>query len=299
MEIAPSKIKNISAFMLVSTFFTLWLAVFIGSEEEAILSYFLVFSFGIMHGANDLKLIQKSAGLTSRSFYLRALISYLLVIGFIALCFSFVPLLALIFFVLASGYHFGEQHWASRITLYKGVREVFFMSYGLIIFFLLFYFHAEQVSDIIYNATDFRVPTTFYRYGLIGATVLFLSIFFWGVFKNIVVTPVLEELFYLIVFYILFQSASLLWAFSIYFVIWHSVPSLLDQVQFLSGEISKRSIWAYVRSSFLYWMASLIGLGVLYYFLKDQDKLFLSVLIYFLAAITFPHVMVMNRLNRN
>ncbi len=298
MKLIPSKIANVSAFMLVSTFFTLWLAVFMGNEVEAVLSYFLVFSFGIMHGANDLKLIQRAAGLGTRTFYFRALFSYLIVIGIIALFFSLVPVLALAFFILASAYHFGEQHWVSRISSTNAFSGIYYMAYGLIIFFLLFYFHADEVSGIIYDVTAYQVPSKAYLIGLVASGLIFLALFIWMGIKGQLITYVLEELFYLLLFYILFQSASLLWSFSIYFVIWHSIPSLLDQVQFLSGKITKATIWTYIRSSFIYWIASLIGLAVLYYFLKDEGKLFISVLIYFLAAITFPHVLVMNKLNK-
>jgi len=40
------------------------------------------------------------------------------------------------------------------------------------------------------------------------------------------------------------------------------------------------------------------GLAALYYFFQDKEGLFLSIMIYFLAAITFPHVLVMTKLNR-
>ncbi|MCE2612895.1 Brp/Blh family beta-carotene 15,15'-dioxygenase [Flavobacteriaceae bacterium D16] len=298
MKLVPAKIANMNAFMIVSTFFCLWLAVFFGDRAEAFLAYMFVFSFGIMHGANDLKLIQRTTGMDSKSFYLRALISYLLVIGIIAVFFSFLPILALAFFVLASGYHFGEQHWVSRTSLPSGLRELFFLSYGLLIFFLLFYFHREEVSRIILEVTDFYIPVEFYFYGLLGSGLTFLAFFIWVAFKSLILTHLIEELFYLLVFYILFQSASLIWGFSIYFVIWHSIPSLMDQVQFLSGEISKKALWNYFKSSLVYWIFSLVGLGVLYFLFEGQDKLFFSILIYFLAAITFPHVLVMNKVNR-
>jgi len=243
-------------------------------------------------------LIQRTTGMDSKSFYFRALISYLLVIGIIAVFFSFLPILALAFFVLASGYHFGEQHWVSRTSLPSGLRELFFLSYGLLIFFLLFYFHREEVSRIILEVTDFYIPVEFYFYGLLVSGLTFLAFFIWVAFKSLILTHLIEELFYLLVFYILFQSASLIWGFSIYFVIWHSIPSLMDQVQFLSGEISKKALWNYFKSSLVYWIFSLVGLGVLYFLFEGQDKLFFSILIYFLAAITFPHVLVMNKVNR-
>ncbi|MBT8320354.1 MAG: Brp/Blh family beta-carotene 15,15'-dioxygenase [Eudoraea sp.] len=298
MKLIPAKIANMNAFMIVSTFFCLWLSVFFGDSAEAFLAYLFVFSFGIMHGANDLKLIQRTTGMGSKSFYLRALLSYLLVIGIIAISFSFMPILALVFFILASGYHFGEQHWVSRTTLPTGFRELFFLTYGLLIFFLLFYFHGEEVSRVILEVTDFSIPIDFYYYGLLVSGLTFLVFFTWMAIKSLLLTHLIEELFYLLVFYILFQSASLIWGFSIYFVIWHSIPSLMDQVQFLSGEISQKTLWNYFKSSFLYWIIALVGLGLLYYLFQDQDKLFFSILIYFLAAITFPHVLVMNKVNR-
>jgi Brp/Blh family beta-carotene 15,15'-monooxygenase len=167
-----------------------------------------------------------------------------------------------------------------------------------LIFFLLFYFHAEEVSGIILEVSGFSIPVQFYFYGLVASGLTFLVFFAWIGFKSLLLTHLAEELFYLLVFYILFQTASLIWGFSIYFVIWHSIPSLMDQVQFLSGEISSKALWSYFKSSFLYWIISLAGLGILYYLFAGQDKLFFSILIYFLAAITFPHVVVMNRVNR-
>ncbi|MCX2720647.1 Brp/Blh family beta-carotene 15,15'-dioxygenase [Lentiprolixibacter aurantiacus] len=298
MKFQPSNIANMNAFMIVSTFFCLWLAVYFGDRAEALLAYLFVFSFGIMHGANDLKLIQRTTGMSSRSFYMRALVSYLLVIGIITVFFSFVPILALAFFVLASAYHFGEQHWASRTSLPSILRELFFMAYGMLIFFLLFYFHADEVTGVIHDVTDFSIPTAFYFYGLLVSGLTFLVFFAWIAFNSLLLTHIIEELFYLLVFYVLFQSASLIWGFSIYFVIWHSIPSLMDQVQFLSGEISSKALWSYFKSSFLYWIISLAGLGILYYIFQGQDKLFFSILVYFLAAITFPHVLVMNKVNR-
>ena len=294
----PAKIANMNAFMIVSTFFCLWLAVFFEESMEAFLAYLFVFSFGIMHGANDLKLIQRTAGISSQKFFFRALISYVLVIGIIAIFFSFFPILALAFFVLASAYHFGEQHWVSRTSLPSVAKEIFFLAYGMLIFFLLFYFHGEEVSGIILEVTEFAIPTQFYFYGLLISAITFFGFFVVIAIKSLLLTHLIEELFYLLVFYILFQSASLIWGFSIYFVIWHSIPSLMDQVQFLSGEISSKALWSYFKSSFLYWIISLVGLGVLYYLFQDQDKLFFSIVIYFLAAITFPHVLVMNKVNR-
>jgi hypothetical protein len=52
--------KNLDGFVLVTTFFFLWFAISFGDSVEDIVAYFLILTFGILHGANDLKLIQTS-----------------------------------------------------------------------------------------------------------------------------------------------------------------------------------------------------------------------------------------------
>ncbi len=283
--------------MIVVTFFFLWLSVYFDIQAEAIFSYFLIFTFGIFHGSNDLKLIQRTSAKTEKSFFLSALISYVTVILLTVLFFSFFPALALLFFVLASSYHFGEQHWAAK-TEKSLLSYLFFGSYGMVIFFLLFYTNAEEVSPIIDEITGIDLSSDFYLYTLLSSFLVFLGIYSWWALKGKISVNMVKELFFLLVFYIVFKTASLIWAFSIYFVIWHSIPSLLDQTRYLYGKVSRASLLKYVKTSFIYWLASMAGLGVLYYLFHDKQGLFLSIMIYFLAAITFPHVLVMNRLNR-
>ena len=99
------------------------------------------------------------------------------------------------------------------------------------------------------------------------------------------------ETFYLLVFAVLFRVSSLIWGFAIYFIIWHSIPSIINQVNYLSGEFNKKNFGKYIKSAFVYWMISLIGIATLYLLFKDI-KIFNALFFSFLAAITFPHVLV-------
>jgi Brp/Blh family beta-carotene 15,15'-monooxygenase len=129
---------------------------------------------------------------------------------------------------------------------------------------------------------------------LISVGILVISAFvliYQGILQNWV-----NELLYLLLFYVLFQNSSLIWGFAIYFAIWHSLPSLLDQVKFLSGSIKRQTILDYIKSSLIYWIMSILGLMLFVYFFKDREELFLTLFFTFLAAITFPHVVVMHRL---
>jgi Brp/Blh family beta-carotene 15,15'-monooxygenase len=104
------------------------------------------------------------------------------------------------------------------------------------------------------------------------------------------------ELFYLLLFCIVFFTASLVWSFTLYFILWHSLPSLADQVEFLYKEVNKETIIKYVKASFIYWLLSVVGFFVLVQFFKDNPTVMLSFFFSFLAAITFPHVLVMHKI---
>ncbi|MEZ2415143.1 Brp/Blh family beta-carotene 15,15'-dioxygenase [Muriicola sp. E247] len=283
--------------MIVLTFFFLWITVSFNIEAEAVLAYFLIFTFGILHGSNDLKLIQQTSSASKKMFFFRALASYVAVIAMTVVFFAIVPALALVFFILASSYHFGEQHWSARVKP-SPLSYIFYSCYGLVIFFLLFYTNAEEVSSIIYQVTGIQILSTYYLYVLCTSFGGFLGIYLWSQRKKEVKVNMVKELFYLLVFAIVFKTASLLWAFSIYFVVWHSIPSLMDQTTYLYGKVNKSTLLKYLKTSFVYWLISMIGLGILYFLFHEKQGLFLSLMIYFLAAITFPHVIVMNRLNQ-
>ena len=96
----------------------------------------------------------------------------------------------------------------------------------------------------------------------------------------------------------IFNIASLIAGFAIYFIIWHSIPSLRDQIIELHSEFNTDNLVLYLKNSVLYWLVSIVSLFVLYYVVNDE-KLFISLFFSFLAAITFPHVLVMFNLFKN
>ena len=51
---------KLSSIATVSTVFALWISVYFSSIIEDILGYILILSVGILHGANDIKLIRKT-----------------------------------------------------------------------------------------------------------------------------------------------------------------------------------------------------------------------------------------------
>lgn len=284
-------------FNLVLTVFLLWLTIQIDSRYETYLSYFFILTVGILHGANDLSLInyiKKGSG----DSQLKYIGFYAGVIAIMSLAFFHFPFIALSIFIVFSCYHFGEQHFYSQLRSSNFKTNLLFISYGFLIFNLLFYLNAEETTSIIYELTEVTIPKSYYLYGLLFASVT--------TFVMIVINrknfrygfAFFQEVFLLILFILLFKLASLLWAFAIYFVVWHSLPSLRDQTLALHGQIDKSSFIKYFKSSVINWGISIVGLGIIYYLSTLVEIRFITLFFAFLAAITIPHVIVMYFLNK-
>ena len=288
--------KIIYSFSIVSSFMGLWITSLLPEAFELFLGFILIFTFGMVHGSNDIMIVDKLSKKTNSTFF-KILSTYLLVVTAAILIFYFIPVLALVLFILFSAYHFGEQHWEEVLSnLSLPLQKIFFFCYGLLILYLVFLFNVEDVIEIIYEITSLELNGI---YALEMTQILFVILFLitgYAVYKkHIAIKSVLRELFSLLVFAIIFNSSSLIWGFTIYFIFWHSIPSLLDQITFIYGDLKKKSILKYVKAALPYWLVSLVGIAVLFLIFKDE-KHFHSLFFAFIAAVTFPHAIVMLRM---
>ncbi len=288
--------KIIYSFSIVSSFMGLWITSLLPEAFELFLGFILIFTFGMVHGSNDIMIVDKLSKKTNSTFF-KILSTYLLVVTAAILIFYFIPVLALVLFILFSAYHFGEQHWEEvLLNLSLPLQKIFFFCYGLLILYLVFLFNVEDVIEIIYEITSLELNGI---YALEMTQILFVILFLitgYAVYKkHIAIKSVLRELFSLLVFGIIFNSSSLIWGFTIYFIFWHSIPSLLDQITFIYGDLKKKSILKYVKAALPYWLVSLVGIAILFLIFK-HEKHFHSLFFAFIAAVTFPHAIVMLRM---
>ena len=288
--------KIIYSFSIVSSFMGLWITSLLPEAFELFLGFILIFTFGMVHGSNDIMIVDKLSKKKNSTFF-KILSTYLIVVTAAILIFYFIPVLALVLFILFSAYHFGEQHWEEVLSNFSlPLQKFFFFCYGLLILFLVFLFNVEAVIEIIYEITSLELNDI---YASEVTQILFVILFLItgkAVYKKqIAIKSVLRELFSLLVFAIIFNSSSLIWGFTIYFIFWHSIPSLLDQITFIYGDLKKKSILKYVKAALPYWLISLVGIAVLFLIFKDE-KHFHSLFFAFIAAVTFPHAIVMLRM---
>ena len=282
-----------SKLIIFSTIICIILTQIINGFYLNILAFSGILTFGIIHGANDLLLIKEVSN--NYNFKLQFLYYIIMVSGFF-LFFYNIPILALITFVLLSSYHFGEHQWTLFYKTEHYFIKPFYFFYGLTIFSLIFYLNLEEVSDIIFDITTIQLSVNFFFYLLITSSSLSFinSLLLYKKIKNQFITQIIL----LILLIITFKISGLIWSFAIYFVFWHSIPSIKEQTIFIYGKAEKESIKNYFKKAFLYWLLSIVVLIITYYlFRANQDKL-ISIFFSFLAAITFPHTFVVSKIKK-
>ena len=287
-------------FAIIVSFFALWINVTFSPNYQQVIGFVVIFLFGILHGANDLALFQKISA-TKKSISLQKLTLYYIgIVIFGALLFYSIPIVALLLFIFFSSYHFGEQHWNTIETKEKNSWITLFQTiYGLFIFSLLFSFHEIEVEKIIYQITTTSIEQLDFKWITICIGLLMIAS---GIKVNSVSvkfkSEIVVNIFYLIVFAIIFKTADLVWAFAIYFVIWHSLSSIEEQINYLYGSFTLKNFRSYFISAFPYWITSLIGIFILYFIFKEKE-LFNALFFSFLAAITFPHTIIIIKMQNS
>ena len=272
---------------LVFTFLSNWLNVCF----QAIIAFFLILSLGLIHGANDIQLIQKKTEKNVNFIFLRTILLYVLVVLAGIFLFFFLPKLGLTFFVAFSAFHFGEQHLESKIEINANYFHKFllYFTYGISLFGLLFTLQWDEVHGIIWQIAGFFVTKQDMEFLFLFGLIPFLIL---GISSRQIRSILFAEVLMLFVIGLLFSRSSLIMSFGVYFVVWHSIPSIKDQLIFLYPN-QQHSFLSYLRSSAPYWIFSLIGLLLVYFLFDITSDAFLPLFFSFLAAITFPHTVVM------
>jgi beta-carotene 15,15'-dioxygenase len=282
--------------MIFFTFVLYWISIQFGQIIEDSIAYVIILSIGIIHGSNDFTILKKqqkntTSFIKSTGFYFSLI--FLCIASYLINSFT-----AILLFVILSSYHFGEQHLEDKITGSKILKALSYIFYGLLIFSLIFIENMDDVEKIMLNLTSRIIPEIWIK-SIFACSFLFLIVSY--IYQLLRKIPskiyIIRELFYLALLYLVFKTSSLILGFAIYLVLWHSIPSILDQATFLSGDKSKKAIFNYFKTAFIYWLISITGLLIAYYNLREN--LFSSVVFLVLFAVTAPHVWVMNGMKRS
>ena len=271
----------------------------ISDVYENILGFILILSIGVVHGANDLLIINKySKKETKRSEALYFF--YYLTIVLLGFVFFYVfPSIALLTFVIVSIYHFGEQHWEVNLSKSDSVNlnKIFlFIFHGIIFFIIIFMNNLKIVNEVL---SSFNI-NPLENYYLLLALIVFSVLYFLFLLylKNLRKYLFKESIFFSLLF-LLTINTTLIFGFAIYFIFFHSLLSIKDQIKFIYDDDNPKNIKKYIITSMPYFILALTFL-LIFYLVVDFEKINLLPIIFtFLAAITFPHVLVIEKMYRH
>lgn len=281
-------------YMLFITVFLFWFSIQFGRVVEDSIAYILVVSVGIMHGSNDLLILSKNE--KNKHRLIKKIFFYLGIILSCIVVFFIDAYIAILLFIVLSSYHFGEEHFGEKVHETASFNTVFFISYGLFLFSLLFYETMQDVDLIMNQLTGKTFGKLHIEISLMlsGLVLIAMSLYLW-LKKKAPKINFVRELFYLALLFLVFKTSSLILSFAIYFIFWHSIPSIIHQTKFLSGQVSSASVVNYFKKAAVFWLISIAGLAGLYFIFPDLTE-FATVIFAVLFAVTAPHAWVMHNM---
>ena len=248
-----------------------------------------VLTIGIIHGANDLYLVTKSIRTSKKITFTFTFFIYTAFILVMVFALYQKPIVALIFFVLISSFHFGEQQWYNKSIISSNSDNIFYFFYGVLLFSILFISNFNETQSIINEISSVVIAKELLYYVLIISTIALIFLFLRKInsYKN----QILFQTLSLIFISLLFVTNDLFWSFSVYFVLWHSLPSLNEQSYELFPK-EKNKTYKYLKFALPYWLLAIFGLIISYFYIEKTGLSITSTFFAFLASITIPHVFV-------
>ncbi len=279
-------------YLIYITFIGLWIISFASKNFQFFFSFLLILTFGILHGANDFLIIDKIY--KSKSLFYKFLYLALIIVSLSYFIYS--PKVSLIVFVIFSSFHFGEQHYLELNIKKNNLSNLYKLILGLLIFNIIFYFKIEKVAQIISSILSFNVDLKFLEYSLVVFFLLFLSISLYFLQKKYYSSNnFLFSFFILVLFLIIVVISDLMWGFAIYFIIWHTIPSIKSQILFLYDEFNKENLIKYIKKAVIYWILAMVFLYIFFLYLS-KSNMFDIAFFSFLNAITLPHAILIHKM---
>lgn len=282
---------------LISILSVLLCLIFSGFVENSI-GLVLILSVGIIHGANDLLIIKRNISSNTNFSQFNSFIAYFGIVLIGLIFFYFFPSFALISFIIVSIYHFGEQHIEAipqNKNLKSRQRSISIISHGILLFTIIFMNNTEVVRDVFSSFNIVFLNYNFLTIILIITSILYVSIL---IIKKDLRSFLITEILFFGLFYFLSITSTLILCFSVYFIFFHSILSIKDQVKYIYGSNYSKSLKRYIINSLPYFILALIFLILFYIYTEIDDNDLLPIIFTFLAAITFPHVLVIEKMYR-
>jgi Brp/Blh family beta-carotene 15,15'-monooxygenase len=255
----------------------------------------LILLIGIPHGATDYLLFRRLHGARLKKkqvfqffvCYLTAAFGYLL-------CWLWLPVCALILFLVISAYHFGQSNW-QYLHLSRRIACMVYIVWGACVLGGALLWHWDESSAIIGQLVGNELVWSDSAMAKLQWLLLLLCILLIiGLrFMHLVnYSQMFREMTSLVILSFVLFHTPLLVGFSIYFTLWHSLGSLLNQVAFFRRQSPSFTLLHYYRQAAPYTLLSLVGLFLLVLSkpVLFSDVSLVTLFFILIACITLPHI---------
>lgn len=269
---------------------------------ESVLAISLIALIGIPHGATDhlifRNLVSPFLG-TRRMIYFYCY--YLLLIGLYALLWWVLPIFSLLVFLVLSAYHFGQSNWNYIPFSSKIISGIYYLCWGAFVITVPILVNYESTVPIISGIIRQAPPSLSFSFCMtVVCSLLFLNLvmsFILWADKKISVRQFFEESLSLIVLTVVFFYTPVLLGFALYFVCWHSMSSVMDQIQFFKERKRRYSLKKYLRDTLPFTVLALSSLGLMLWIQNEfLGSMQVGLLFIFISIVTLPHMILIDRL---
>jgi Brp/Blh family beta-carotene 15,15'-monooxygenase len=260
----------------------------------------LVLLIGLPHGATDFLLFRRLNGpKLSKKQVFRFFLFYILgVFGYLGI-WLFFPTFALASFLLISAYHFGQSNWQA-LPVASRLRPLLNIAFGAFAIGGGVLWHWDQSFPIVQQMIgDLPVWSDALLSKVQWLMVLFNVVMLIGLRLSgqIDHSNLFSEGLKLASLSFMFYFTPLLVGFTLYFTLWHSLSSLLDQISFFRHQWPSFTLSNYYFQAAPYTLLAIIGLFGLSFgqsILFPQASL-ISLFLILIACVTLPHIVLVEK----
>ncbi|MFT5917211.1 MAG: Brp/Blh family beta-carotene 15,15'-monooxygenase [Bacteroidia bacterium] len=258
---------------------------------------FLIVTIGLMHGATDhiLYTTSSESGFKTKipkEFFIKY-ISILLVMGLVWL---FLPKIALLSFLIVSGYHFGQtQLQYLEISEKSILKKVLYTIWGLLVLSFIILFNYEESQKLILSAVPslhLAINEQTIYLSLLGISIaLFLSAL--SIRKILSIKIITFEVIELLIIAIVSHQANLLISFGVFFSLWHSLRASQIQLDKISTQIPF-SVKTFIKEGLPFTIISILGItfmALLAFYFQSSIKVEMLFLVA-ISMLTLPHIVI-------
>ena len=265
-------------------------------KNQYVLLSVLVLLIGLPHGATDFLLFRRLRGPgLSKQQIIRFFLFYLSAVLGVLGCWIFFPPIALLLFILISCYHFGQSNW-QYAQLPRWITFILNLAWGAFALGGALLWHWDESSVIIRQLVGNIPPWSDATMAAVQWLILLVNmvlLFGLWVAQLIHKQQLLREMTNFVVLSFMLWFTPMLVGFTLYFTLWHSLGSLLDQITFFRRRWPTFSLLHYYRQAAPYTLLSVSGLAAL---MLGQSYLFsnvsiVSLFFILISCITLPHIL--------